>query len=75
MCASTAVGAALVVAGGMRSATRPFSGRDLLGMLMALAATLAISVYFVLVAKTRGRISDDQILYLNYIAVRMLPAR
>ena len=39
-------------------------------MLMALASTVAISVYFVLVATTRGRLSDATILYINYLAVR-----
>ena len=39
-------------------------------MLMALASTVAISVYFVLVAMTRGRLSDAAILYINYLAVR-----
>lgn len=64
------VGAALVVAGGMRSATHVFTLQDPLGMLMAFAATLALSLYFVLVAKTHGQISDDQILYINYFSVR-----
>ena len=40
-------------------------------MLMALASTVAISVYFVLVAMTRGRLSDAAILYINYLAVRI----
>ena len=39
-------------------------------MLMALASTVAISVYFVLVAMTRGRLGDAAILYINYLAVR-----
>ena len=54
----------------MQSASRALTWRDPLGMLMAFAATLAISVYFVLVAKTHGHISEDQILYLNYFGVR-----
>ena len=65
--------AALVVAGGMTSAGRPFTWRDPLGMLMALASTVAISVYFVLVALTHGRLSDAAILYINYLAVRRDP--
>jgi len=58
------------VAGGLTSARRPFTWRDPVGMLMALASTVAISVYFVLVAMTRGRLSDAAILYINYLAVR-----
>ena len=61
--------AALVVAGAMTSAARPFTWRDPLGMLMALASTVAISVYFVLVAMTHGRLSDAAILYINYLTV------
>jgi len=54
----------------LTSAQRPFTWRDPVGMLMALASTVAISIYFVLVAMTRGRLSDAAILYINYLAVR-----
>eukprot|EP00208_Stichococcus_sp_RCC1054_P004145 CAMPEP_0206137062 /NCGR_PEP_ID=MMETSP1473-20131121/2239_1 /ASSEMBLY_ACC=CAM_ASM_001109 /TAXON_ID=1461547 /ORGANISM="Stichococcus sp, Strain RCC1054" /LENGTH=397 /DNA_ID=CAMNT_0053529957 /DNA_START=235 /DNA_END=1428 /DNA_ORIENTATION=+ len=67
--AVTVAGSVVVVAGGLRSATHAVTWRDPLGLLIALAATLAISVYFVWVAKTRAWLAESAILYINYAAV------
>lgn len=58
-----------MVAGGLRSTSHVMTWWDPLGMLVALAATIALSVYFVWVQKSEGVLGNDQILYINYLAV------
>lgn len=67
--ALTMFGAALVVAGGLRSTSYTMTWSDPLGMLVAFAATVGISVYFVWVSKTAAWLSEDAILYINYFSV------
>lgn len=65
----TLAGSALVVGGALHSAPQTLTWRDLLGLMLALAATLALSVYFVYVSKTSDWLPESAILYINYCSV------
>ena len=59
----------MVVWGGLRSAAHTVSWRDPVGLAIALAAAISISVYFVWVGKTRSWLPESAILYINYASV------
>lgn len=65
----TLLGSAMVVTGSLRSSNHGLTWRDPLGIVVALAATIGISVYFVWVKRTESWLSATGILYINYGSV------
>lgn len=65
---ATLVGSALVVGGALHAAPEALTWQDPLGLVLALIATLAISIYFVYVSKTTAWLPESAILYINYFS-------